>query len=114
LIINQKISNEYKTKLITNLNDIIVYSSVYKLDKVDAATKNSALKKLNETTRDFGINFRNSKKKITTINNNTEPTNNNVIVKETTIQKQEVKDLNDNTKLKKLQYRIKTANIYLK
>lgn len=114
LIINQKISNEYKTKLITNLNDIIVYSSVYKLDKVDAATKNSALKKLNETTRDFGINFRNSKKKITTINNNTEPTNNNVIVKETTIQKQEVKDLNDNTKLKKLQYRIKTENIYLK
>ena len=137
-IIDQKFSSEYTKELISNLNDLIIYLSIYKLDTIDPDTKASVLKKINEVIKDFSTNFKNAKRKISIKKTNPiiptipKPTITNTIktpvtetikpvVNEPVIQKpisNEVKNTStpiiQSTTLKKLQYKVNIDNIYLK
>jgi len=137
-IIDQKFSSEYTKELISNLNDLIIYLSIYKLDTIDPDTKASVLKKINEVIKDFSTNFKNAKRKISIKKTNPiiptipKPTITNTIktpvtetikpvVNEPVIQNpinNEVKNTStpiiQSTTLKKLQYKVNIDNIYLK
>ena len=137
-IIDQKFSSEYTKTLINNLNDLSIYLSIYKLDTIDPDTKAAAFKKVNEVIKDFSLNFKNAKRKIsikktnpiipttpkTTITNTIKtPVTEAIkpVVNEPVIQNpisNEVKNTStpivQSTTLKKLQYRVNIDNIYLK
>ncbi|MDD3144606.1 MAG: DUF1800 family protein [Candidatus Gracilibacteria bacterium] len=120
-IISQNFSIASTQLLIDNLNDLVVYVSMYKVGNLDADTKALVLKKINETVRDFSTNFKNSRKKIKkVVNNDNKTPNNNIVVntnntntiKNTT--KETAVVVQSETKLKSLQFRVNIENIYLK
>lgn len=137
-IIDQKFSSEYTKKLINNLNDLSIYLSINELDSIDPDTKTAVLKKINEVIKDFSLNFRNAKRKISIkkttpiipttpkpniINTIKTPVTEAIkpVINETVIQNpisNELKNIstpvNQNITLKKLQYRVNIDKIYLK